>query len=73
MVRVLRARTELIKRHVPARGRWLGLRLQMLWPLSRHAALRVAGTVLRRPALSEKAAVWGEIWRRRDEWRDGFR
>lgn len=73
MVRVLQARCELIKRHVPAHGRWLGLRLQMLWPLSRQVALRMAGTVLRRPDLGEKADAWGEIWQRRGEWRDGFR
>lgn len=73
MVRVLRARCELIKRHFPARSRRLGLRLQMLWPLSRRVALRVAGAVLRRPDLREKATVWGEIWQRRGEWRDGFR
>ena len=72
MVRVLRARSELIKRHFPRHSRWLGLQLQMLWPLSRCVALRVASTVLRRKDLAEKAATWGEIWTRRGEWRDGF-
>lgn len=72
MVRLLRAKCELIKRHFPARSRRLGLRLQMLWPLSRQVALRAGGAVLRRQDLSEKAAVWGEVWRRRAEWRDGF-
>ncbi len=73
MVRLLRAKAELIKRHFPPRRRWLGLRLLMLWPLSRHVALRLAGGVTRRPGLSDKAATWGEVWRRRGEWRAGFR
>ena len=72
MVRLLRSKSELIKRHFPARSRWLGLRLQMLWPLSRQVALGAVAMVLRREGLREKATGWGEIWRRRAEWRDGF-
>ena len=44
----------------------------MLWPLSRQVALGIAGTVLRRQDLRERAAGWGEVWQRRAEWRDGF-
>lgn len=73
LVRLLRARTELVARHFPPRSRWLGRRLLMLWPLSRQLAFGAAALALRRPRLAERARSWGEIWRRRDEWRDGFR
>ena len=72
MVRLMRAKMELIKRHFPPATRRLGLGLFALWPLSRRVAMGLAGTLLRRPALKDKAKTWAEIWDRRDEWKNGF-
>ena len=72
MVRLMRAKTELINRHFALGTRRLGRRLFALWPWSRWVATGVAGRLLGREELREKSRTWGEIWRRRDEWRDGF-
>ena len=64
MVRLLRAKAELIKRHVPSWQRRPALALMAAWPLTRRLALGLAG----RPS----AAAWTEIWARRAEWRNGF-
>jgi hypothetical protein len=73
MVRLMRAKTELVQRHFARPTRRLGRQVLALWPWSRFVALGVAGSVARRPDLGERSRVWGEIWRRRDEWKDGFR
>jgi GT2 family glycosyltransferase len=72
MVRLLRAKAELIKRHFPPASRSLGLLLLMLWPLSRFTALWSAARLSGRPRLAERTAVWREVWARRSEWRGGF-
>ena len=72
MVRLLRAKAELIKRHFPAATRRVGLTLLMLLPLSRFVALWPATHLPNQPHLAQKACVWREIWSRRDEWRKGF-
>ncbi len=72
MVRLMRAKTELIKRHFRPGTRTLGRTLFALWPLSRYVATSAGAAVLRRPSLQEKARNWGRIWARRDEWKDGF-
>jgi GT2 family glycosyltransferase len=65
MVRLLRAKVLLIRRHFPRWQRPAGLMLFRLWPLSRYWATRALG---RRMA----AQTWGEIWRRRPEWWHGW-
>ncbi len=64
MVRILRAKAELIKRHFPSSVRGAGLALHKTWPMSRRLACRV----LRRDGV----ATWDEIWTRRAEWQSGF-
>lgn len=64
MVRLLKAKAELIRRHFPPEQRAAGLFLHRLWPLTRWIALGL----LRRPA----ARDWAEIWARRAEWQDGL-
>ena len=71
MVRLMRARIELIKRHFPAATRWMGRQAQGLWPLSRAFAWSVIALTGRKGA-AEKAATWMEIWRRRAEWKSGY-
>jgi hypothetical protein len=72
MVRLLKAKVELAKRHVPQAGRSFARILLLLWPLSRWLALAPAASALRRDDLSAKADTWRNIWGRREEWRDGF-
>lgn len=71
MVRVLRAKATLIRRHFPALARGPGLWLFRLWPWSRFAAGRVMSAVRGR-SLGESAAIWREIWDRRAEWQNGY-
>jgi GT2 family glycosyltransferase len=65
MVRLLRAKVLLIRRHFPRWQRPAGLMLFRLWPLSRYWAMC---------ALRQRIAAqtWGEIWRRRPEWWHGW-
>ncbi len=72
MVRLMRAKTELVKRHFRPGTRHLGRAMFALWPWSRWVATGVAGRVLNRPGLKEKSRTWKEIWQRRNEWKDGF-
>lgn len=69
MVRLLTAKTMLIRRHFPRWQRDLGVLLFAAWPLSRSVALTLLSTL--RPRQREKAAIWREIWRRRREWLSG--
>ena len=72
MVRLMKAKTELVKRHFAPGTRHLGRALFALWPLSRWIATGAGGALLGRPSLKEKARNWGQIWARRAEWKDGF-
>ncbi|WP_425041437.1 glycosyltransferase family 2 protein [Primorskyibacter sp. S187A] len=72
VVRLMKAKIELIKRHFPPGLRRFGCWLFSQWPRSRHIATGLAARLLRNPRLAEKSAVWGEAWARRGEWRDGF-
>ena len=72
MVRIMRAKTELIKRHAPAATRALERRLFALWPKSRQMASAALARMGRGAHHADAARVWAEIWARRAEWRDGF-
>ena len=71
MVRLMRAKTELIKRHFMPATRVLGQWLFGLWPLSRLWAWKLLALTGRAGA-RENAGVWSEIWGRRDEWKNGY-
>ncbi|MEL6915173.1 MAG: glycosyltransferase family 2 protein [Pseudomonadota bacterium] len=64
MVRLNRAKVELIKRQFPSWQQSLARGLFALWPLSRRIILGALG----RPSAKD----WAEIWRRRREWNRGF-
>lgn len=68
IVRVLRAKSELIKRYFPGWQRPVGQLLHTLFPYSRW----IAGHFRLRGARGETAQIWKEVWNRRREWRDGF-
>jgi len=66
MVRLLRAKTELIKRHVPGWQRPFARGLFRAWPITRLMAFQI----IRRN--TDNATVWREIWNRRKEWQSGY-
>lgn len=71
MVRLMRAKTELIRRHFPAWQRPLALTLFQAWPLTRSAAF----ALLPRLGIArggDSAATWREVWARRGEWQNGY-
>ncbi len=72
IIRVIRAKAELIRRHFPVGQRVLGQWMFTLFPLSRYIATTLGVRLLRRESLALKSQVWSEVWRRRAEWRRGF-
>jgi GT2 family glycosyltransferase len=71
VVLVLAARITLIRRHFGRIESSLAVFFLVLWPLSRftiHSILAAFG----RQSSRHSAATWGEVWRRRKEWRLGF-
>jgi len=72
MVRLLRAKRELIKRHFPRWQKPLAALLFTSGPLSRYIALSLAKPVVRSESLKNAAQAWKEVWARRAEWRNGF-
>ena len=71
MVRLMRAKIELVNRHFSPASRTLGRWLLGLWPLSRGIAWRIIALTGRKGA-TEKANTWMEIWQRRAEWKNGY-
>ena len=68
VIRVLRAKAELLRRYIPGWQRPLAQGLFLLFPLSRSMA---AGVGLRKGG-GESSEVWSEVWKRRAEWGGGF-
>lgn len=71
MVRLLAAKSELVKRHFSGTRQKLARAMFQLWPLSRYWAARFL-VLLRIKPPGQGATVWGEAWMRRAEWRHGF-
>ncbi|MBX3596113.1 MAG: glycosyltransferase family 2 protein [Rhizobiaceae bacterium] len=65
MVRLLKAKVLLARRHFPAWQKSVALALLRLYPLSRYLGTKVLGR-------SSASATWGEIWERRGEWWNGW-
>lgn len=72
MVRLMRAKIELIKRHFSPVTRGLGIFLFTFWPLSRRIAMGIAGKLFNKTSLKAKAETWATVWARRDEWKNGL-
>lgn len=69
MIRLMRAKITLIRKHWRWPARPLGVWLFALWPWSRRAATGLAQALGRR---ADSHAVWDEVWRRRGEWTPGY-
>lgn len=72
MVRLMRAKIELIKRHFHPATRWMGYHLFRLWPWTRARTFWLAGRLSARGAEAARWREWDEVWQRRKEWQDGF-
>lgn len=72
MVRLLKAKRELIRRHFGPVSRPLAAGLLAVWPLGRAVLLGAAASVTGRGGLRARANGWWDIWRRRDEWSAGY-
>ena len=73
MVKLLAAKSLLIRRHWSPITAWAGVGLLAAWPLTRAIALTLAGIVTRRSSYIEAARTWREIWHHRRDWLGGFR
>lgn len=71
MVRLMRAKIELINRHFAPHTRGTGRFLFGLWPLSRAVIWRFLAFAGKKGA-TDKARVWAEVWARRNEWQRGY-
>lgn len=69
MVRLLRAKRELIRRHFPGWQQPVAKALFDMVPVSRSIAFDVIARLNLRSNAAESADVWTEVWRRRTEWR----
>jgi len=72
MVKLLAAKTTLVRRHWPAPAVPLGVGLIALWPLMRTCFYTVAALVRGQELYGGRAASWAAIWRRRYEWTPGY-
>jgi len=72
LVRLMRAKIELIQRHFPRGQRRAGTALFRLWPLSRRLAYAAGARLIGRDTLKEPATAWQSVWARRAEWQTGL-
>ena len=72
MLKLLAAKTTLIRRHWHPMSQPLGLVLMAAWPLSRWLALSALSRVRPTPARLEAAATWRAIWDQRAAWLPGY-
>lgn len=70
VARILKGKASVMRRHLTGWRRGLALNCHRLWPLTRWWAASLIGALPGRKA--ESAAVWREVWRRRDDWARGW-
>ncbi|MEZ5923207.1 MAG: glycosyltransferase family 2 protein [Hyphomicrobiaceae bacterium] len=71
-IKVLKAKSTLIRRHFSTPLVPIALALNAAWPVTRAAAFWLAGRCLGRPSLTDRARQWSAVWARRDEWLSGY-
>jgi hypothetical protein len=67
VVKLIRAKMLLIKKHFCSVEKPVARMLLTLWPLSRYIAHRMLAALGRKSSW-DNAEVWAEIWKRRSEW-----
>lgn len=71
-VRLLSGKALIVRRHFPKSKQGLGLFLLQLWPLTRWIALASVALVTRSEHHRNNADQWRAVWKRRQEWRNGW-
>ena len=66
MVKLFRAKTQLVEKHWRPGAKWFGRWMLKLWALTRMLATGVLRLI--RPSHSGSYEAWREIWGRRAEW-----
>jgi len=66
LVRLLRAKTQLVRKHWPRRSAWFGVRMLKAWAWTRMAGFSMIA--LARSRYRDTAVAWASVWRRRGEW-----
>lgn len=72
IVRLLRAKVELVLKHTSKPSRAATYYALRLWPLSRWLMYTAAGAIKRSGSFRSRAEIWHNIWKRRIEWEGGF-
>ncbi|MGH1349480.1 MAG: glycosyltransferase family 2 protein [Methyloligellaceae bacterium] len=73
MVRLLKGKISLVKRHWSPLTRGLGAFLYLMWPVRQNIVRALLKIVSPREKFNEEAAkTWRQIWRRRNEWKNGY-
>jgi GT2 family glycosyltransferase len=71
-VRILTAKSTLIRRYMAGGRRLVALGLLRLWPLTRLIATRTVGLVVRSNGVRPQTEDWADVWSRRSEWAPGY-
>ena len=71
-IMTLKAQVTLVHRHLPAWQRPLARFLLGFWPWSRMVSGGALARLSGRPRFAEAAAMWGDVWRARGDWRAGY-
>ncbi|MEM1372003.1 MAG: glycosyltransferase family 2 protein [Pseudomonadota bacterium] len=71
LVRLLKAKIQLINDHFPPYLQRPARFLMNLWAVSRHVGLKGALLVSKTSHLSKRSAIWAEVLARQSEWIDG--
>ena len=72
LIKLLKAKVQLIKNHWNPLIQSLGIVLIALWPLGRYFAFWFLSTFFKSPSFSEKFNVWKHVWASRTVWMRGY-
>ena len=70
-IMTLKGKATIVRRFLPRWQQPLGLWLLRIWPWSRMVSGKTLSRVTGRPRFAE-AELWGEVWRARADWRNGY-
>lgn len=72
MIKLLAAKSSLIRRHWPRGTAGFGQMLLAMWPLSRLIGFSILSSLTRNVGWRDAATTWRSVWSARDEWWDGY-
>jgi len=68
VVRLLKSKTLLVRRHFSRFTQPFACLLLALWPFSRSIVQRITGLFFRQKSAGSRGVFWKEVWSRRSEW-----